>query len=105
MTYFPTNVMKNILSFTDDRIEKKQRNLWNQIIAVRRLCLEINNLEYVDITITDEKQTIILNVYGGSEESELSDIELLEVGRLTNKPYSDEDIEYLFQEECDDLFR
>ncbi len=105
MTYFPTNVMKNILSFTDDRIEKKQRNLWNQITAVRRLCLEISPLEFVDITITDKKQTIIFNVNTQGEEYYEQPFDYLDCCRLTNKHYSDEDIEYLFEEVYDDLFR
>ena len=31
MTYFPTNVMKNILAFCDDSIEREQKRLWNSI--------------------------------------------------------------------------
>lgn len=31
MTYLPTNTFKNILSYCDDRIECRQRQLWNSI--------------------------------------------------------------------------
>ena len=31
MTYFPSNVFKHILSYTDDRVEQRQRLLWDSI--------------------------------------------------------------------------
>ena len=33
MTYLPADIMKNILSYCDDRIERKQKRLWNSIKA------------------------------------------------------------------------
>jgi hypothetical protein len=34
-THFPQEIFKNILSYCDDTIERKQRNLWNTIKPVR----------------------------------------------------------------------
>ena len=34
-TYFPEDIFKNILSYCDDTIERKQRNLWKKIKPVR----------------------------------------------------------------------
>ena len=31
MTYFPPNIFKHILSYTDDRVEQRQRLLWDSI--------------------------------------------------------------------------
>ena len=40
MTFFPKEVFTNILSYCDDRIEKKQRYLWSKIKPHRELDLE-----------------------------------------------------------------
>jgi hypothetical protein len=40
MTYLPTDIMKNVLNYCDDRIEKKQKALWESIKVQRVFSIE-----------------------------------------------------------------
>ena len=35
MTYFPQEIMTKILEYCDDRVEQRQRQLWNSISVIR----------------------------------------------------------------------
>ena len=40
MTYLPTDIMKNVLNYCDDRIERKQKTLWESIKIQRVFIIE-----------------------------------------------------------------
>ena len=53
MVLFPKNVFKHICQYCDDRIEKRQKRLWNKIIPNRRLTFSLTKPIFITIWVQD----------------------------------------------------
>ena len=53
MVLFPKHVFKHICRYCDDRIEKRQKILWNKIIPNRRLTFSLTKPIFITICVQD----------------------------------------------------
>ena len=54
MVLFPKHVFKVICRYCDDRIEKRQKRLWNRIIPNRRLTFSLTKPIFITISVQDK---------------------------------------------------
>ena len=54
MVLFPKHVFKLICRYCDDRIEKRQKRLWNRIIPNRRLTFSLTKPIFITIWVQDK---------------------------------------------------
>tara|TARA_B100001540_G_C15804073_1_gene641245 strand:- start:122 stop:436 length:315 start_codon:yes stop_codon:yes gene_type:complete len=54
MVLFPKHVFKHICRYCDDRIEKRQKRLWNKIIPNRRLTFSLTKPIFITIWVQDK---------------------------------------------------
>jgi len=54
MVLFPKHVFKHICRYCDDRIEKRQKRLWNRIIPNRRLTFSLTKPIFITICVKDK---------------------------------------------------
>ena len=54
MVLFPKHVFKLICCYCDDRIEKRQKGLWNRIISNRRLTFSLTKPIFITIWVQDK---------------------------------------------------
>ena len=57
MILFPKHIFKLICQYCDDRIEKRQKRLWNRIIPNRRLTFSLTKPIFITIWVQDKINT------------------------------------------------
>ena len=64
-TYFPGDIFKNILSYCDDTIERKQRSLWQEIKPIRIEPISDGMLNMFDGEYDEDEEGIVNKIYIG----------------------------------------
>ena len=101
MTYFTKNIFENILSYCDDRIERKQKKLMNKVIEDLSL-LESDLLSTI-IKITNDYLDLDYNEYVNHWYSPNQIFNLLFIATYTNDYQFEKD--FRFNKELTDKFR